>query len=990
MTADRALSSRTTPALVVRTQGSDRSLQAGPSYRIGRDPESDIVVDDSRVSWQHAVLRFDQSDRSAWVLQDAGSTNGTFLGSRRVSQLTITDNCELRLGHPDDGPAVSCSLAVPARPAPSPDGPPAGSPPAGPPAATPPAAPPAGSPPAGPPAATPPAAPPAGPPRHDGAAQGRQDAGAGAGYRDGGAAQGYRGPAAVPGSGGAGMPPSTGLSYAGSLSNRRPSAVMRLPAKVLRIGRAADNEVVVSDLSVSRYHAELRRGRAGYEIVDLGSHNGTFLNGQRISSAPVTELDIIGIGPATFRLVGEELQEFIDTGDISLAARDLTVRLSSGKVLLDHVSFPLGERCLLGVIGPSGAGKSTLLGALTGMRPATEGSVLYDQRDLYTHYAELRHRIGLVPQENILHTQLSARRALGYAAELRFPRDTSKAERQRRITEVLGELSLTAHAETRTASLSGGQQKRVNVALELLTKPSLLFLDEPTSGLDPGLDKSVMEMMAGLAHDGRTVIVVTHSVANLNLCDRLLVLVPGGKVAYFGPPADGLRHFGKPGWAEVFQAFDAEPDRDWAGEYQRSAYCQRYVAAEMNGQAPAAGRPVQAATAPPATRNRFAQLSTLCRRYMAVIASDRVYLAFLAGMPIVLGALIRVVPAAKGLAGRGNDGAESLLLILVISACFTGAANAVRELVKERPIYSRERAAGLSSGAYLISKLAILGLISGLQAAVIVVIGLLGRPLPPQGSFLKHLPLVELLLAMGVLAVASMALGLLISALVNTSEKTMPLLIVAVIFQVILTGGVFPLHGQAGVEQIAWLSPSRWGFAATSSTSNLNVIQLPALPKTPKVKKPAGSKSHRPGGNQKAGHNPAPGGSPGPSAAPGTSASPGPGGSPGTSGSPGSGTSPGTSGSPGPSGSAGAASAQPTAKQQAAGKKHGSRKANASAGAVATAAAPAAASAPKPDPLWKHNPRTWLMDMAVMVLLGLAFTLIAWWRLVKLSPGRRR
>jgi ABC transport system ATP-binding/permease protein len=966
MTAERALSSRTTPALVVRTQGSDRSLQAGPSYRIGRDPESDIVVDDSRVSWQHAVLRFDQSDQNAWVLQDVGSTNGTFLGARRVSQLTISNSCELRLGHPDDGPAVTCSLAAPAGPAPSPDGPPASSPLAA-------------SAPAVPPAGIPPAARPAGPPQRDGAAQGHQDAGAGPGYRDGGAApQGYHGAGAVPGYGDAGIPGSTGLSYAGSLSNRQPSAIMRLPAKVLRIGRAADNEVVVSDLGVSRYHAELRRGRAGYEIVDLGSHNGTFLNGQRISAAPVTELDIIGIGPATFRLVGEELQEFIDTGDISLAARDLTVRLSSGKVLLDQVSFPLGERCLLGVIGPSGAGKSTLLGALTGMRPATEGSVLYDQRDLYTHYAELRHRIGLVPQENILHTQLSARRALGYAAELRFPRDTSKAERQRRITEVLGELSLTAHAETRTASLSGGQQKRVNVALELLTKPSLLFLDEPTSGLDPGLDKSVMEMMAGLAHDGRTVIVVTHSVANLNLCDRLLVLVPGGKVAYFGPPADGLKHFGKPGWAEVFQAFDAEPNRDWAGEYQRSAYHQRYVAAEMNGQVAAAGRPVQAATAPPATRNRFAQLSTLCRRYMAVIASDRVYLAFLAGMPIVLGALIRVVPAAKGLAGRGNDGAESLLLILVISACFTGAANAVRELVKERPIYSRERAAGLSSGAYLISKLAILGLISGLQAAVIVVIGLLGRPLPPQGSFLKHLPLIELLLAMGVLAVASMALGLLISALVNTSEKTMPLLIVAVIFQVILTGGVFPLHGQAGVEQIAWLSPSRWGFAATSSTSSLNVIQLPALPKTPKVKKPAGGKSHGPGAKRKAGHTPTPGGSPGPSAAPGTSGSPGPS------------AAPGTSGSPGPSGSAGAASAHGTAKKPGAGNKHGTAKARASAGTVAKVAAPADASAPKPDPLWKHSPRTWLTDMVIMVLLGLAFTLIAWWRLVKLSPGRRR
>ncbi len=213
---------------------------------------------------------------------------------------------------------------------------------------------------------------------------------------------------------------------------------MSLPTQRLRIGRAADNDVVVSDLSVSRYHAELRRtSRGGFEIVDLDSHNGTYLNGQRITAAPVTETDLIAVGPATFQRVGDQLQEFLDTGDISLSARDLTVQLPSGKVLLDHMSFPLGERCLLGVIGPSGAGKSTLLGALTGTAPATEGQVLYDGRDLYKSYAELRHRIGLVPQENILHTQLTVRRALEFAAQLRFPRDTSKQERKRRIDEVL-------------------------------------------------------------------------------------------------------------------------------------------------------------------------------------------------------------------------------------------------------------------------------------------------------------------------------------------------------------------------------------------------------------------------------------------------------------------------------------------------------------------------------------------------------------------------
>ena len=699
---------------------------------------------------------------------------------------------------------------------------------------------------------------------------------------------------------------------------------------MLRIGRAQDNDIVVADLSVSRHHAELRRVGDRYEIVDLSSHNGTFVNGQRIAAAPVTEGTSSASGRPCSASSGNELLEFVDTGDVSLVAQDLTVTLPNGKVLLDHVSFPLGERCLLGIIGPSGAGKSTLLGALTGMHPANGGRVLYDDRDLYTHYAELRHRIGLVPQENILHTQLTARRALRYAAELRFPRDTSKAERNHRVDEVLAELSLTNHADTRTDRLSGGQQKRVNVALELMTKPSLLFLDEPTSGLDPGLDKSVMEMMKGLAQDGRTVIVVTHSVANLDICDRLLVLVPGGKVAYFGPPQDGLKHFGKPGWAEVFQSFEAEPGRDWAGEYRRSTWHAQYVMAAADGRQAAAGQ--RQAPPPPPSKNRFAQFSTLCRRYLAVIGSDRVYLGLLAGAPIVLGAVILAIPDQYGLApgpapgattphgqptatphpgkthhtgqllhpavrasghpsthasahataghlAHGaavgvNNSASSLLLILVICACFAGAFNAVRELVKERAIYGRERAAGLSTASYLSSKLAVLGLISAIQAGVMVMIGLATRKLPPTGSLLKAYPLAELIIALAVLAVVSMALGLLISASVNTSEKTMPILMVVVVVEVILTGGVFALAGKAGLEQISWLSPSRWGYALTASTSNLNVIMPP-----------------QPG--------------------------------------------------------------SPT------------------------------------DPLWAHTPQAWLIDMAALIMLGVIFSMLTWWRLIRQGPGRR-
>ena len=800
MTIEREISSNT-PALVVRTQGSDRSLEAGPSYSIGRNPESDIVVDEARVSWRHAVLRL---EGATWLLEDAGSTNGTFLGLQRVERVEITKDCVVRLGHPEDGQRLWCSVAAPPPPAV----------PANPPTAI------AQTPLAGRQQAafSPVSPPPDAPPRSPG---------------------GYAPPPAAHGAppGGQAVPPADQVgsyrqSAPGSSSiTRQPSAIMRLPTRVLRIGRANDNEVVVSDLSVSRYHAELRRSsRGGYEIVDLGSHNGTFVNGQRITSAPVTEADLIGIGPATFRLVGQELQEFIDTGDVSLNVQDLVVKIPSGKVLLDHVSFPLGERCLLGVIGPSGAGKSTLLGALTGMSPAGEGSVLYDGRDLYKNYDELKHRIGLVPQQDIMHTQLTARRALRYAAELRFPKDTSARERNERVDEVIGELSLTPHAQTRASALSGGQRKRVSVALELLTKPSLLFLDEPTSGLDPGLDKSVMEMMAGLAHDGRTVIVVTHSVANLDLCDRLLVLVPGGKVAFFGPPREGLGHFGKPGWAEVFQAFEAEPGRDWAGEFKRSPLYAQYIESGMNAPASQAG-PRQFAP-PPRRRNYLSQLSTLSRRYLAVIASDRVYLAFLAGAPIALAGILQLVSSKQGLAGgpRGNTNAQEVLLILAIGACFIGALNSIREIVKEKSIYTRERAAGLSAGAYLWSKLLVLGALSALQAALMTVIGLAGKPGPAAGVLIKGSPLLELVLAMALLAIASMALGLLISALVNSSETTLVLLFVSVMAQVVFSGGVFPIAGRTGLSQISWLSPSRWGYGAVASTDDLNVITPGAKP----------------------------------------------------------------------------------------------------------------------------------------------------------------
>lgn len=704
-------------------------------YHVGRDPSSDIVIDDARVSWHHAVLR---PEAGHWTIEDEHSTNGTYADGRRIHEWGVGSGRVIGFGNPADGPrAVLVGHDQPAPALQTPDRPSAVS-----------------------------------------------------------------------------MPSATGTF-------RQPTTVRPLPARTVRIGRGSDNNLVIDDLVVSRRHAELRAhpDRGEYEIVDLGSHNGTFLNGRPVTRALVATGDIVGIGHSAFCLVGDQLQEFVDTGEISLDVQNLAVTVDKGrKTLLDHVSFPVGEKCLLAVVGPSGAGKSTLLNSLTGLRPADQGTVLYDGRDLYRDYAELRQRIGLVPQDDILHSQLTVRRALGYAAELRFPQDTAKSERQARVAEVVRELGLEQRAGQPIHSLSGGQRKRVSVALELLTKPSLLFLDEPTSGLDPGMDRSVMHMLRGLADDGRTVIVVTHSVLSLDVCDRLLVLAPGGTIAYYGPPDDALPFFGFEQWPEAFEAFENDRDRPWAQEYRESPFHRQYIAnssVQPRLEQVSAGASV---APPPKAQSWRAQLGTLVRRYAAALSADRTFLVIMIALPFVMGAMARALAGSR----LTQETAMNALLILSVGGVLTGAANAVRELVKERVIYQRERAVGLSRSAYLMSKVVVLGTVTVLQAVVLTLVGLVGVDLnAPGGEGVLMPPLVEITLAVALLSFTAMMLGLLVSALVRKEEVTMPLLVLLAIVQVVFCGALLKLYGVPGVEQVAWLIPSRWALAAMAGTIEL-------------------------------------------------------------------------------------------------------------------------------------------------------------------------
>ncbi|MFC8585899.1 FHA domain-containing protein [Streptomyces sp. NPDC057217] len=809
------------PELVLELNGRTWTLDPSRSYTVGRDPQGDLVIDDARVSWRHATISW--GGRS-WVIEDHGSTNGTFVSGQRIHQMEIGPGSAVHLGNATDGPRLNLAAGAqaghqPQQPAQQPA-----------PHQQPPVAQPVPAHQAAEQAewVTHQAPPPHQQPQHQAPQQQPQP--------------GWHQPPQVPHQQGPGHGhPGAVAGASSAYSDRSPTTFHELSlGRVMRIGRALENELVVSDLQVSRNHAEFHATPDGrFEIRDLGSHNGTYVNGQPIPKGGTALLgpqDIVGVGHSTFRIVGGQLEEFVDTGSVSFSARHLTVTVDGGKQILKDVTFGVPEKSLIGVIGPSGSGKSTLLKALTGYRPANEGDVLYDNRSLYKQFAELRQRIGLVPQDDILHKELTVQKALRYAAKLRFPGDTATAEREARIDEVLRELKLDIHKEKKVTSLSGGQRKRVSVALELLTKPSLIFLDEPTSGLDPGMDRDVMQLLRGLADDGRTVLVVTHSVAELGLCDKLLVMAPGGSVAYFGPPEEALNFFGYSTWADVFSAFENYREYDWAGRWKGSQHYQMYAADIDAVAAQPVQVPQQAMSRPPKPQGWGSQLWTLIRRYVSVIASDKGFLGLMVILPAVLGAVSVVIPADFGLGSptppsRFNGDAGTIMLILAVGMCFSGAANSVRELIKERVIYERERATGLSRSAYLMSKVIVLGLITAFQGVIICGIGFSTRALPEEGLFMP--PAVELCVQVIALGLTSMMFGLVISALVKTAEKTMPLLVMFAIVQVVFTGILFQVYGSPGLEQFAWLMPSRWGIAGAGTTLDLGRLMPPWDPKNP-------------------------------------------------------------------------------------------------------------------------------------------------------------
>lgn len=730
------VSERGTARIGVRIDGVEHQFTPGAVISVGRDPGSTVLVKNARVSRTHVTIQWDSA--RGWLLRDAGSANGVYLGDERISERAMGNGLSVRLGDEDISPLLEIYPAA-----------------------------------------------------------AHQVASEGPGFR-------------------------IERRVAGSVAVTSSATVL----EEIVIGKAADADFMLGDVLVSRRHAKIVRSQNGWTLTDLGSTNGTFLNGQLVATAAVVDGDIITLGNTDLTLRDGTLQylrsEAEKTGGLYVS--DLEFRVKSGHTLLRGVNLRSAPGTLTAVIGPSGAGKSTLARVLSGVTSPSHGTVDFDGFNVHSSFELIRSRIGLVPQDDVLHVSLELEQALRYAAALRLHSDEDGRTRDEQVNRVIRQLELDKHREKRIDTLSGGQRKRASVALELLTEPALLILDEPTSGLDPALDRQVMRSLRELATADRAVLVITHSVACLDMCDDVLVLAPGGMPAYYGPPNLIRDFFGTDDWADIFERVANDPE----------AAFDRYKA--EGKEVPRAPEDQRRSTKDALVPKMpvFEQFRTLCARQLSLIWADRGYLTFLLMLPIVVGLLVLVVPGATGLGPADNDTPaepSQLLAMLVIGASFMGASISIRDLVGERAIFLRERAVGLPVSAYLASKVLVFGVFAIFMAGVLSVVTFLVKPAPIQ-AILVPWPAFELFLALALTAVASMILGLLLSSIVRSSEQVMPLLIIVLMAQLVLNGGLLPLAGRPFFYELSDVILAKWGLAMAASGVNLPGIS-PAIDEDP-------------------------------------------------------------------------------------------------------------------------------------------------------------
>ena len=390
----------------------------------------------------------------------------------------------------------------------------------------------------------------------------------------------------------------------------------------ITIGRGAESDIQVPTVAVSRNHAVINNRQGTVTITDLRSVNGTYLNGAPIKGTHefknndvirVGNTRIIRIGKAViFGVPNRERQSYVTTltlnavtkdergnpyskpelkkqemivrraeqqlkkknysgGGVEVVVNDISrivpckqgtgINGGNKKYILSHVSLAIRPGELVAILGGSGAGKTTFMNCINGFEPATEGTVYINGTELYKNYSTIKSTIGYVPQQDIVHDDLTLEAMLTYTGKLRLPKDITKQELAERVADVMDMVDLTAQKDTFIKKLSGGQRKRASIAVELISDPSLFFLDAPTSGLDPEAETNLMHQLRRLSDEkGKTVIVITHTLQNIQLFDKVIFLAPGGKLCFYGSPEQAKKFFNVTNLADAYEKISQDID----------------------------------------------------------------------------------------------------------------------------------------------------------------------------------------------------------------------------------------------------------------------------------------------------------------------------------------------------------------------------------------------------------------------------------------------
>jgi ABC transport system ATP-binding/permease protein len=569
---------------------------------------------------------------------------------------------------------------------------------------------------------------------------------------------------------------------------------------VMTVGRESSCEVVLNDKSISRRHATLQPlPNGGCLVRDEHSQGGSFVNGRRFDEHEFTVGDRLEIGPFCFQFDGLALVRVANTSGGSIRATGIFMQVSERSLIgtltgrgrntntiLDDVSVVIPPSRFFGLIGPSGAGKSSLLHTIAGLRKPEGGTVLIDGEDIYSH--DVPPSFGFVPQDDIVHPELTVRQAMKYSARLRLARETPRHELDRLIAQTMDQLLLTQRADLPIWRLSGGQRKRVSVAAELLARPSILFLDEPSSGLDPATEFQLMTLLRDLADTGCTIVCTTHVMENAFLIDQLVILA-GGCLAFQGSPAEVKEYFRVKKLTDLYDELTEKLPKHW-----QTAFTEHR-----------ASKPAEPPTLPSNVRapnkvRRAMPLPILLARQWTILRSDWRNFTILLGQPPIIAALVCWVV--------GKDVSEPRDLIMFfayLSTLWFGTSNAAQEIVKEIAIYRRERLVGVGAHSYLLSKFLFLSFITCIQSTILYLL-MIGFEGARDGSMLFQLG------GLWSTSVAAVGIGCAISALSRSVMQAVMIVPLVLIPMIIFSGFVVKPSGMTkAVRRASLCTP---GYAA--------------------------------------------------------------------------------------------------------------------------------------------------------------------------------